>query len=174
VRRDEARRPRVWFATRHPGGAGAPPGSTTRPCQELADDRQVSDPRVSTLGPNAGPQRHFDLCPLQGKRGTDGESAARRRQIARTWRAGRRPPCPATDTDTKRFAFFGAPSPSTEGEMSKSRTSRVAATMERALLSLVMPGLVPGIQIGRLRVGEGHHWIAGTSRAMTKERNVVT
>jgi hypothetical protein len=24
---------------RHPGGAGAPPGSTKRPCQELADDR---------------------------------------------------------------------------------------------------------------------------------------
>jgi hypothetical protein len=36
--RDGARRPRVEFAARHSGGIGAPPGSTTRPCQELADD----------------------------------------------------------------------------------------------------------------------------------------
>jgi len=46
VRRDGVRRPRVGFADRHPGGAGAPPVPTTRPCQELADDRQVFDPRV--------------------------------------------------------------------------------------------------------------------------------
>jgi len=69
------RRLRVDVANRHPGGAGAPPVPTTRPCQELADDRQVYT--------NAGPQRHYDFGPLQGKRDTDGESAARRREIVR-------------------------------------------------------------------------------------------
>jgi hypothetical protein len=33
---------------RHSGGAGAPPGSTMRPCQELADDRKVYAKRVSS------------------------------------------------------------------------------------------------------------------------------
>jgi len=36
VRRDGLRRLRA-FATRHPGGIGAPPGTTRSPCQELAD-----------------------------------------------------------------------------------------------------------------------------------------
>jgi hypothetical protein len=36
-KRDGARRPRLWFATEHPGGTGAPPGPNTRPCQELAE-----------------------------------------------------------------------------------------------------------------------------------------
>jgi hypothetical protein len=34
----------------HPGGAGAPPGLTTKPCQELADDRLAyakRDPLIS-------------------------------------------------------------------------------------------------------------------------------
>ena len=36
-RRDEVRRPRASFALRHSGGVGAPPGTTTSPCQELAE-----------------------------------------------------------------------------------------------------------------------------------------
>jgi len=66
--RDGARRPRVFLAIRHSGGAGAPPGSTTRPCQELADDRLAYPKRDPSV----------DLPSGLGKRGTDGESAARR------------------------------------------------------------------------------------------------
>ncbi len=49
MRRDEARRPRAGFADRHPGGAGAPPGSTKRPRQELADDLIVALPAFGLL-----------------------------------------------------------------------------------------------------------------------------
>ena len=38
-KRDRMRRPRAWFAATHPGGAGAPPGTTMSPCEELADGR---------------------------------------------------------------------------------------------------------------------------------------
>ena len=38
--------PRAWFAAKRSGGAGASPGSTTRPCQELADDRKVYTKRL--------------------------------------------------------------------------------------------------------------------------------
>jgi hypothetical protein len=107
VRRGEARRPRVWFAARHPGSAGAPPGSTTRPRQELADDRQVYDPRVQTQAPNV------TLTSVRC-RGSGALTAKARPDADKSplWRADRRPPCPATDTDTKRFALFGAPTPS--------------------------------------------------------------
>ncbi len=37
-RRDGVRRPAGFVATKHSGGTGAPPGTTTSPCQELADD----------------------------------------------------------------------------------------------------------------------------------------
>ena len=43
----------------HSGGAGAPPGSTTRPCQELADDLGVPLPASGLLERDA----------LTGKRG---------------------------------------------------------------------------------------------------------
>jgi hypothetical protein len=36
-RRDEGRCLRAGFADRYSGGAGAPPGTTMSPCQELAD-----------------------------------------------------------------------------------------------------------------------------------------
>ena len=184
--------------------------------------------------PNAGPQRHFDLRPLQGKRGTDGESAARRRQIAacgaprgarrvrqrtRTptglrfsarhslraqarWEKQQTPDVPRRGNDqvvpdarsgtppfrpSHRRGGVASPAfePGSPGGVrrlprprrheKRRRTSpqgggikeRVAATMERALFSFVMPGLVPGIQWA-VEVGEGHHWIAGTSPAMTK------
>jgi hypothetical protein len=78
VRRDGARRPRVWFASRHSGGVGAPPVPNTRPCQELLTTVRSTTLGSRPQGPNAGPQRHSDLRQLQVKRGTDGESAARR------------------------------------------------------------------------------------------------
>src|SRR5581483_7469877 len=43
-RRDGVRRPAGFVATRHSGGTGAPPGTTTSPCQELADDLISRDP----------------------------------------------------------------------------------------------------------------------------------
>ena len=46
-------------ATRHPGGIGAPPGTTMSPCQELADDLGVALP-ASGL---------FERDALTGKRG---------------------------------------------------------------------------------------------------------
>ena len=36
---------------RYSGGAGAPPGSTKRPCQELADDRKAQAKRLRSLLP---------------------------------------------------------------------------------------------------------------------------
>ena len=36
---------------RHSGGAGAPPGSTKRPCQELADDRKAQAKRLRLFLP---------------------------------------------------------------------------------------------------------------------------
>jgi hypothetical protein len=67
----------------HSGGIGAPPGTNRSPCQELTD-------RPAIAG--------------NGKRGPVSIDAA-------DWRAERRPPCPATDADTVRFALFGAPPP---------------------------------------------------------------
>ena len=34
--------PAAWFASQYSGGAGAPPGVTKDPCQELADVRLLS------------------------------------------------------------------------------------------------------------------------------------
>ena len=50
--------------SRHSGGAGAPSGTTTGPCQELADDRSIA---------------------------TVGESGARSAEQTPPWRAERRP-----------------------------------------------------------------------------------
>ena len=51
--RSGMRRLRVWFAATHSGGAGAPPGVTRDPCQELADRmwraRENSSPRQCIL-----------------------------------------------------------------------------------------------------------------------------
>src|SRR5665647_2011232 len=57
----QARRPRAWFAATHSGGAGAPPGDTTIPCQELADGwpsvlPEARNPRSPKGTPLAKPQ----------------------------------------------------------------------------------------------------------------------
>jgi len=66
--RDEVRRPAgLASPASHSGGDGAPPGPIMRPCQELADDH------LACL--NACPS--VDFGPVQGRRGTDGESGAR-------------------------------------------------------------------------------------------------
>ena len=51
MKRDGVWRPRVWFAAKHSGGAGAPSGATTSPCQELADDLGSHRPLTGKQGP---------------------------------------------------------------------------------------------------------------------------
>jgi hypothetical protein len=88
--RDGARRPRGSFAVSHPGGIGAPPGLTTKPCQELADDREAY-------------QRSLDVVLTCVRRGFAGHSRQKRGPVSasrRTWRAERRPPPPATEVVT--------------------------------------------------------------------------
>ena len=66
---------------RHPGGAGAPPGSTKRPCQELADDRMAHAKRLRLLLPRRFPSARMERGRKRRedrRRGTYGESAARR------------------------------------------------------------------------------------------------
>jgi hypothetical protein len=66
---------------RHSGGAGAPPGSTKRPCQELADDRKAHAKRLRLLLPRRFPSAGMERGRKRRedrRRGTYGESAARR------------------------------------------------------------------------------------------------
>ena len=84
------------------GGAGLPPppGSTTRPRQELADD--------SPAYPKRFPARRH------GPRRIVGQGAAKAGPMTAKspqWRAARRPPYPANGCGHHRFASFGAPSP---------------------------------------------------------------
>ena len=112
MRRREAGRgavPAGLVATRHSGGGGAPPGSTRRPCQELAD----------------GSVGAFEA------RRTD-ESRARCRKRPRLARR-EAPACAAKVTSHKDFALFGAPSPSYSGRERRGKENlRLASeTMKR-------------------------------------------
>src|SRR5680860_1630303 len=82
------------------GRCRAPPGLTTKPCQELADDRKVYSKR--------GPPISSELCPAAGhlrrKRGRcriTSQAFMLRLSLhdERIWRAERRPPRPATDAE---------------------------------------------------------------------------
>ncbi len=67
---------RTGFANRFPGRCRAPPGSTTRPCQELADDREVYQTlAVASLDSvhRGGTEPQQDKGP---RRDTHGESGA--------------------------------------------------------------------------------------------------
>jgi len=59
VKRDGARRLRAIFAGSHPGGAGAPSGTTTSPCQELADDLGSYRPLTGKQGPALDERRNW-------------------------------------------------------------------------------------------------------------------
>jgi len=48
------RRPRAGLVTPHSGCVGAPPGTTTGPCEELADGG--ADEACETLGPSDDPK----------------------------------------------------------------------------------------------------------------------
>ncbi len=84
---------------KHSGRRRAPPGSTTRPCQELADDPRVyfQTPAVASLVGGCG-----DEEPKRDDRTAAGHLGRKRgrRRKSTQWRAARRPPCLATDTDT--------------------------------------------------------------------------
>jgi len=45
---------RASVASSHPGGAGAPPGVTMNPCQELADTDAASAGKICTRGAHPG------------------------------------------------------------------------------------------------------------------------
>jgi hypothetical protein len=97
------------FAASHPGGTGAPPGPNTRPCQELADDldARVCEPPDRKARPGGFAQkspRNEHAPSWQQVRGVFLRCATASLQM-RVWRAGRRPPYPATDTDTIGLRF---------------------------------------------------------------------
>ena len=112
----------------HSGGIGAPPGSITRPCQELADDLGVALPAFGLLArlgeaEAASLRRSQERDSLTGKRGPAADNSPR---LARR-------EAPAVSGDgygAIGFAPFGAPSPHfDEGETVISRTRmRAAAT----------------------------------------------
>ena len=108
---------------RYSGGAGAPPGSTKRPCQELADDRKAQAKRLRSLLPRRASSARMEGVG-NGARivgvALIGESAARRSAksphvsmrlpllLKRMWRAERRPRG-LIEIAIHRIALFGAP-----------------------------------------------------------------
>jgi hypothetical protein len=122
---------RASFATKRSGRRRAPPGSITRPCQELADDLGVALPAFGLLArlgeaEAASLRRSQERDSLTGKRG----------RCRKTPRLARRE-APAVSGDgygAIGFAPFGAPSPHfDEGETVISRTRmRAAARKSRA------------------------------------------
>ena len=54
---EQARRPRAWFAATHSGGAGAPPGGTRTPREELADGGPLALSQAQKARPGAARKR---------------------------------------------------------------------------------------------------------------------
>ncbi len=97
--RDGVRRP-AGSCTRHEhsGGTGAPPGTTTSPCQELADDLGVA---LNTQRPNLKRGPVFAKSPQNEHALTSARAVAdsfdalsRFALLERMWRAERRPRAP--------------------------------------------------------------------------------
>jgi hypothetical protein len=113
--RDEVRCPAGRGSQpRHSGGAGAPPGSTMRPCQELADDLSIAlspsgllerDGSVPKLFEPDGALRLPECVTPKRKRGP----AVRQITACGAPRGARRGP---QGSRSHRFALFGAPPPS--------------------------------------------------------------
>jgi hypothetical protein len=118
--RDGVRRPRVPFAMEHSGGAGTPPGSTTRPRLEQADDLSIALPASGLFERDGGVLRRSSLRGAlrlsstrssSAKRGSakkEGNTQAKARpgdrKICRDWRAAR---CPrALKARAKRICAF--------------------------------------------------------------------
>jgi hypothetical protein len=93
--------------------------ATSDPCQELADDRQAyAKRRPPNVTLTLVRCRGSGVLTAKARPGTDKlprNSMRSTLPFQRMWRAERRPPCPATDAETKRFALFGAPSPRFRG-----------------------------------------------------------
>jgi len=77
------------LARKHPGGSGAPPGTTRSPCQELAEICSRAQAGQRPIAPRT--KKSGTRCRM--------DAANDVRSMMRMWRAARRPPCPATDTD---------------------------------------------------------------------------
>jgi hypothetical protein len=151
---DGMRRPRAGFADRPPGGAGAPPGVTTDPCEELADDPGQSPGRKAR--PGAGDAklsrlaRHRDgapqgaACPqgtrLSGSVAPSGApSPSLRRGTSKRGRTRRRPnntgddACDSINLKDCRIANENAPQPTLPwrgrvASIERSEDASVAAT----------------------------------------------
>ena len=61
IERSEVRRLRASFASLHPGGAGAPPGTITSPCQELADAMRSFRRMEAKRGPAPEGERRWTV-----------------------------------------------------------------------------------------------------------------
>ena len=105
----------------HPGGAGAPPGSTTRPCQELADDREVYIKRDPSLSRGERIRIKRRDGPAGHSRRKRGPASSNRRKCSccacRCYMSAYGAPRGARvlQGTNHRFASFGAPSPSSRG-----------------------------------------------------------
>ena len=96
---EQVRRPRAGDETYppHPGGAGAPPGTTMSPCEELADGGRLGRPSRSAASPVEGGGN-------EGPKGTPrAEPKARPGAVRKTppWSAGRRPRPSKEDADRR-------------------------------------------------------------------------
>jgi hypothetical protein len=69
------RRPRVCLASRLPGGAGAPPGGTTAPRQELADGRAAGAKAPAKSRTKSAARRRSWGSPWRSPRGAPGGAA---------------------------------------------------------------------------------------------------
>jgi hypothetical protein len=140
----KVRRPRAWLVTTHSGGVGAPPGGTTAPRQELADDREKvpakARPGAETRTPRwsaerrAG-QRHWPVIPGDPGIGPNRKAGQRVRRSA---------PAPV-----------GAP-PSLDGGTGRRRTRRRPKnTGERSVGYFSPPPLAGEVARPKAVAGEG-------------------
>ena len=151
MRRREAGRGAVprgsGSSTRHSGGAGAPPGLTMKPCQELADDRKVQtkrrlSPLLSVDAERGTPTGQRTAAGhLRRKRGpvcrekTPQIACATASLHERMWRAERRPPRSARIADTIGLRL-SARHPLIRGAtMSKPQTHCVVGRSAHALIA---------------------------------------
>src|SRR5262245_11360891 len=102
--RSGVRRPRVGLANRLPGGAGAAPGDTRTPCQELADGRRAKLPRrtksaARRRSENAAVERReasgLRHWPQHASQRAELQEAPSRRSAALAWRGKARQAIPA-------------------------------------------------------------------------------
>ena len=130
---------RAWLTpVKHSGRRWAPPGSITRPCQELADDRKVHTKRwrspLSTAGrgernPNRKKDRSGTLAAKAGPAPENAASAhvALSLRYMSAYGAPRGARAIPKRIASYKIALFGAPSPLARGEITEPRTLKRVA-----------------------------------------------